>query len=349
MKAGFRGTFVISWGQTRVDGLIAPERDVLELGVSWSWVGDAVRIDGPGSILRLGQPVEAIRRNAARRAHRKARGKALVPAGADPDDPLIHPGFVLTDGQTTYDATLIELGHGHPPLLMFIDCLPPQKTNLWITQLNVTRVGPDLAAPRSDGVICFTPGTRIQTPTGPKPVETLEEGDLVQSRDNGPQEILWIGQRHITGARMFVLPQLRPIRIGPGALGIDRPDNTLLVSPAHRLLVRGPAAQALFNTPEVLVPARHLVNGGTITTDLSVRQVTYIHLLLPRHEVLWANGVETDSFHPADADLSALSASDRIRLSLIDPTLTDRPEHYGGFARRTLTKPEASILMHDAA
>jgi hypothetical protein len=102
------------------------------------------------------------------------------------------------------------------------------------------------------------------------------------TRDNGPQEVLWMGSRRITGARMFVMPELRPIRFRPGALGIDRPDQELLVSPEHRMLVKGAAAQALFNTPEVLVPARDLVNDRTVFTDLKVREVTYVHLLLAR-------------------------------------------------------------------
>ena len=56
--------------------------------------------------------------------------------------------------------------------------------------------------------------------------------------------------------------------------------------------------QALFNTPEVLVAAGDLANGRTILPDATVREVTYIHLMLANHQVLWANGVETESFHP---------------------------------------------------
>ena len=115
---------------------------------------------------------------------------------------------------------------------------------------------------------------------------------------------------------MFVNPALRPIRIGAGALGIERPDQALLVSPEHRMLVRGPQAQALFNTPEVLVSAARLVNGSSVHVDLAVREVTYIHLLLPGHNVIWANGVETESFHPAHADFGMLDAADRGRLLL---------------------------------
>lgn len=354
METGFRGTFVISWSQTEVDGLRAAPRDALGTGVSWAWRGEAVRIDGPGSVLRLGQADQ--RDHVRQRAGRRMRQIAgTAPAEATPpdmftdDDPLFETDFVVSDGRLSHAVTLIERGPGAPPLLMFVDTLPPQGTELWVVQDGSRKLDPAARPDADTGVICFTPGTRIATPDGPCPVEQLSEGDRVQTRDSGAQEILWIGRRRISGARLFIMPHLRPIRIGPGALGIDRPDNQLLVSPAHRLLVRRPSAQALFNTSEVLVQARDLVNGGNIAPDLSVCEVTYIHLMLPRHEVLWANGVETDSFHPLGADLEALSPEDRARLHGIDPALPADPARYGGFARRALTGPETAILMHDAA
>jgi hypothetical protein len=201
----------------------------------------------------------------------------------------------------------------------------------------------------SNGVICFTPGTRISTPDGPREVETLRPGDEVLTRDNGPQEIQWTGSRRMSGARLFVMPGLRPIRFLPGALGIERPDQELLVSPEHRLLIKGRTAQALFNTSEVLVAARDLVNDDTIQVDKNLREVTYVHLLLPSHQVIWANGVETESFHPASADLTSLSEMDRKRLLAHAPELESDPNLYGAFARRILSKSESAILRYDAA
>jgi hypothetical protein len=115
------------------------------------------------------------------------------------------------------------------------------------------------------------------------------------------------------------------------------------------MLIKGDVAQALFNTPEVLVSAKDLINGGTVCVDLAVREVTYVHLLLPSHQVLWANGVETESFHPASAALSALDEQDRKRLLQYNPHLEFEPQAYGGFARRNLNTSEAAILAHEAA
>ena len=201
---------------------------------------------------------------------------------------------------------------------------------------NNDALGDNLDRWQTGGVICFTPGTMIRTPTGLLPVEMLQEGDKVQTKDNGPQEILWIGSRRMTGARLFAMPKLRPVRIRPAALGRGQPDAELLVSPEHRMLLEGPEAVALFNTPEVLVAAKDMVNGSTVTVDHLLREVTYIHLLLPAHQILWANGIETESFHPSNASLSTLGDDDRQRLLKQFPTLEYDPHSFGNYARRNL-------------
>jgi len=112
--------------------------------------------------------------------------------------------------------------------------------------------------------------------------------------------------------------------------------------------VEGPVAQELFNTHEVLVAAKDLINGTNVTVDLNVLQVTYVHLLLPRHEILRANGVETESFHPANTALSTLDDLDRERLLDRLPDLEFDPHTFGTYARRNLSSSEAAILHHAA-
>ena len=43
------------------------------------------------------------------------------------------------------------------------------------------------------GIPCFTAGTLIDTPSGPRAVEELRPGDLVTTRDHGPAPLLWAG------------------------------------------------------------------------------------------------------------------------------------------------------------
>ncbi|WP_425097849.1 Hint domain-containing protein [Tropicibacter sp. S64] len=354
MGTGYRGTFVISWSQTDIDGLKAAPPSSLTVGAMWSWQGEAVRVDGPSSILQLDQATgEAHLRKRAARMVRRLVGAAIThtdnPDTVEVDHPMTDSSFVVTDGRQSYTVTVIEVNTGAQPLLMFLDDMPPCGRDLWVVHHSMELMRDPASGEQAGGVICFTPGTWIATPRGKIRIEDLREGDLVQTKDSGPQPVEWIGSRHMTGARLFAMPKLRPIRIRAGAFGIDRPDAEFLVSPEHRMVVKGAVARALFNTPEVLVSARDLVNGSSVVVDTAVKDVTYVHLMLPRHEIVFANGVETESFHPANTALTTLSDADRARLLRLEPRLRENPHLYGSYARRNLSKSEAAILLHDVA
>ncbi|KPN63529.1 Hint domain-containing protein [Aliiroseovarius crassostreae] len=349
MKTGYRGTFVISWAQTEIDGLANAAKSVLGMGAIWRWTGAPLRVDGPQDVLRLTEASgEAdLRRRAAKMVH-KLVGAALVPGlsieAAPVEDPLLNMGFKVTDGHRSFTITLIEVGPGKTPLLMFVDDVPPADTDLWVVEARLEPSTVNRLTDQPTGVICFTPGTRIRTPEGEVLVEDLREGDQIQTRDNGAQTLLWIGQRRISGARLFAMPELRPIRVRAGALSSGQPDEDLLVSPQHQLLLRGDRARDLFNSDEVLVRAQDLVDERRVIVDGSVREVTYYHLLLERHQVVWANGVAAESFHPAGTALETVEDAQRARLFEMFPALGLNPMSYGDYARRTLTKAEAAIL-----
>lgn len=357
MGTGYQGTFVISWSQTELDGFRTPSFGSLRVGATWRWTGEALCVDGPHDVLRLqGADGEDVTRRRAARMVRKLVGAAVQNrrvTGLDMGDgdaaPLIEDGtFIVSDGRDSFTVTLIEAGPDSRPLLMFLNKMPPRGRELWVVDVaNMSRFSDPERQDR--GVICFTPGTLIETEQGARRVESLRPGDKVLTKDNGPQEILWTGARRMSGARLYAMPNLRPVRILANAFGADLPSASFLVSPEHRMLVQGPRVSELFNTPEVLVSARSLIDARMAEIDLSVRDVTYVHLLLPRHEILWANGMETESFHPASAQLSTLDETDRARLIDGIPELAHDPQSYGDFARRNLSTSEFAVLRHNAA
>ena len=349
MKTGSRGTFVISWSQTELDGVAGAKLNALTVGSIWRWSGQSVRVDGPQGLLLLeGAEGEANLRKRAALMVRRLIGAALEPqtASVEPEPEVVEHGFVVTDGRISYTVTIIEAAQSGSPLLMFLDEVPPAQTDLWVVRKTVD-LAQQTGSGASGGVICFTPGTRIMTPDGPRLVEDIRPGDRLQTKDDGAQEILWVGSRRMTGARLYAMPHLRPVRIRAGAFGIDIPDGDLVVSPQHRLLVRGKAAQALFSAPEVLMAACDMINERSISIDIALREVTYIHLLLERHQIVWANGVETESFHPANTSLETLNPVQRSELLAMRPELADDPHRYGEYARRNLSASEAAILRHD--
>ena len=184
---------------------------------------------------------------------------------------------------------------------------------------------------------CFVSGTLILTPNGEVPVDELSEGDLVITHDDGPQPIRWIGTRTIPAWDNFA-----PIDIAENALGKHR---RLRVSPQHRILIRDTLAQLLFGDEEVLVSAKDLVNHRTIRRREG-GMVTYVHLLFDRHQVVFSEGLATESFLPGPQTKDCFEEAVMEEICAIFPELDPQSgSGYGPAARRTLRRFETQVLM----
>lgn len=197
-----------------------------------------------------------------------------------------------------------------------------------------------------DDFICFVSGTLIRTPAGDVPVETIRSGDLVQTADHAAQTVRWFGMREVapTGAMI-------PVRIEAGAIGNTR---DLVVSPQHRILINDARAGLMFDSTEMLVPAKHLVDCVPgVYFDTSYFRVTYCHMLFDRHELVWSEGILTESLHPGVAALDMVGAEGRREILSIFPELAEvsvmRPMARPELRRRdlaALTRPARRDLLH---
>ncbi|WP_165390289.1 Hint domain-containing protein [Thalassococcus sp. S3] len=187
-----------------------------------------------------------------------------------------------------------------------------------------------------DGLACFTAGTMIETADGPRPVESLLPGDRVRTMDNGMQKLRWIGQQALSAFQLRAAPHLAPIRINAGALG-NR--EALEVSPQHRILMTGWRAELYFGAPEVLVPAKALVNGKTIVALPPDRPARYVHLLFDRHEIVFSHGLATESFHPGEMGLR--DVDQKREVEVLFPDLGPMNEGYGRTAYPVVKTREA--------
>jgi len=347
MSTGTGGLTMIAWSQTLIDGVPADKNNELAEGMTWRWHGRALPLEGEGAALLLGASRDhaELRARAARVVRKLLHHPAPTPGqtAAAAADPLFPDAFLVADGPHFYTVVPVAGSHGRLPILVFPDAIPPANRDLSIIRVNQ----PHPTAPADPAaVICFTPGTRLRTETGDIAIEDLGPGDRVLTRDDGPQEVVWTGQRRMSGARLFAMPGERPIRVREGALGVYRPDSDLIVSPDHRVLVTGAVARDLWGEPEVLVCARELVGDRLVTVDHSLRETWYVHVMLERHQVIWANGLEVETFHPGYMGLDHLDRAQRKSLLDIAPDLAADPFNYGAPARRMLDRAEAAILMH---
>ena len=159
-------------------------------------------------------------------------------------------------------------------------------------------------------LICYTHGTLIDAPGGPRYVDTLKPGDMVNTLDNGPQRVRWIKGRKVAGNGRHA-----PILIRAGALGNIR---DLRVSPNHRMLVRGPSVELHFGHHQVLIAAKHLVNGDTIRPD-PCHQVSYFHFLLDQHEIVFAEACPSESLFLGEQSLASVTDESREEIFELFP------------------------------
>jgi hypothetical protein len=128
-------------------------------------------------------------------------------------------------------------------------------------------------------------GTSVLTLDGALPVEFLNPGDRVITRDSGVAVLRAVRRR----ARA-----LEAVRIRAGSLGNARPDRDITLAAAQEILVRDWRAATLFGASQALVPVARLVDGAFIRA-LGVIAVETVELVFDAPHILYADGLELAS------------------------------------------------------
>ncbi|MBO1361342.1 Hint domain-containing protein, partial [Acetobacter sacchari] len=136
---------------------------------------------------------------------------------------------------------------------------------------------------------CFLTDSQISTPSGYRPIQHIAVNDDVIVYSNGMQKavsVKWIGtgRVRVNGS----LPDDRagyPVRILENAISEGVPFKDMLVTAEHCLFFDGK-----------FVPARMLVNGGSIFYDTTITSYDYYHIETETHSVIMADGMLTESY-----------------------------------------------------
>jgi hypothetical protein len=166
---------------------------------------------------------------------------------------------------------------------------------------------------------CFAAGTMIRTARGEVPVEALTTDDAVLTVTGDHLPIRWIGHRAVDCARHPQPEAVLPVRIAAHAFGPGLPERALYLSPDHAVFAE-----------DRLIPIKHLINGDSIV-QVAVDRVTYHHVELSEHAILYAAGLPAESYLDTG----------------------DRPDFENGGAAMTLhpawgTEARDVTLIHDA-
>lgn len=234
------------------------------------------------------------------------------------------------DGRTSELLVLVELDEGH---IGAIYALPlaglASKTDYLLVGIERDAIAARLA---QVACVSFSRGTHITLATGEqRRVEDLRVGDRILTRDDGPQELRWIGQSTIRAEG-----DLAPVRIAAGTL---HNTGALVVSPDHRLFIYQRSDQLGAGRAEVLVRARHLVNGDSVRRQEG-GFVDYFQLLFDRHQIIFAEGIATETLLLDDTTSPALPDDLAARL-------LDAGQHHDGRDHQDLEVGEAITSRAD--
>lgn len=295
------GDLFVSLGVNQGDGLGGPEEVC---------PGDLYQIDPDHQPLRLV-------------VQQDSRGQRVGPGSTigAPGEPIrLEARYdLMGDSGERVELLLLSLGGARVVLP-----LSPMAVGTDYTLVNVEAT-PEAAGLADLLCVSFLRGTMITLATGAqRAIEDLRPGDRVLTRDHGGQPLRWIGKATLKAVGPFA-----PVVIAKGTLGNA---GDLIVSQHHRMFLYQRERMAALPTSEILVQARHLVDGENIF----IREggfADYLSLVFDRHEIIYAEGVPAESLMVNETTVSRLPAefSEEVRARF--PGLRQN-QHFGTEAGR---------------
>lgn len=169
-------------------------------------------------------------------------------------------------------------------------------------------------------IVCFRGDSPIETSHGVIEARDICAGMEVHTA-NGLQTVRWAGKRHFARPALARNPNLFPVHIRAGALGLNLPLRDLWLSRQHRVLVRPSLASQLIERSECLVAAVRLTTLPGIEVDTTVDEVEYVHIMFDGHEVMTVAGLECESLYVGDQSRAMLTPEAWEEITAIFPDL----------------------------
>lgn len=188
---------------------------------------------------------------------------------------------------------------------------------------------------------CFGPETMIQTQDGEIPVEWLETSDMVLTRDNGFQPIIWICRSRLLPSYFLRNPDTRPVCLPAGSLGSGCPTHDLQVTGTSGVLLSGTGAETLYDADEKLAPAHAWLDVGRAHQIAPKMTYTVTHIMCARHEIIVAQGAWVETMCPDPEALARLPSKDLARIVTVlgENTLAQQT------ARARMSRKEALAMI----
>ena len=248
--------------------------------------------------------------------------------------------FMCPDGQLSEALLLVEVdsrGHATAIYLLPLTQLRPR------TEYRLVGIDTEKQHRKFAQVACvsFTRGTHITLASGEqRRIEDLVVGDRILTRDDGVQVLRWIGQSTVRAVGEFA-----PVCIRAGTLNNA---HDLIVSPDHRLFVYQRRDALGAGRAELLIKARHLLNGVTVTVQHG-GFVDYFQLLFDSHQIIYAEGIAAESMLIDSRTKPVLPPDLSASLGELIPGHTNLPHAGLDVQEHLLARPDAAELLRKAS
>jgi hypothetical protein len=243
-------------------------------------------------------------------------------------------------GETVEALVLVEVDDEGNVVDIYLQPMSPLVAK---TPYSLVGIDRDSAPSRLAQMACvsFSRGTHITTISGEQvPIERLAVDDLILTRDDGPQKIRWIGK-----STHRALGEFAPIVITANTLNNA---NDLIVSPDHRLFIYQREDHIGAGRNELLVKARHLVNGDTVYVQEG-GFVDYYQLLFDTHQIIFAEGISAETMVADNRTNPMLPKEMQSKLRTPLPGTQDRAHMAIEVHEHLLRRPDAVDLLRRAS
>jgi len=248
--------------------------------------------------------------------------------------------FMSPDGQTSEALLLVEVDDSGGITDVFLAPLFALEIRV---EYRIVGIDTKTALQKFGQVACvsFARGTHVTLSSGEQRlIEDLKVADKLLTRDDGAQKIRWIGQTTVRAVGDYA-----PIKIKAGTLNND---HDLIVSPDHRLFVYQRSDELGAGRSELLVKARHLVNGDSVTL-MQGGFVDYFQLLFDSHQIIYAEGIAAETLLITPRTRAALPDAVTAGMGTTIPGHSDLPHAGLDVNEALLNRPDAAAALRKAS
>ena len=242
--------------------------------------------------------------------------------------------FMSPDGEVV-SVLLLRLG-----LSALVLPLNPMRLDMDYTLI---AIDPEANALRMSELVtgCFAPGARVTLGDGRLcPVEALVVGQLVRTRDHGPQPLRWIGRVTTRAHGVFA-----PVTFPAGSLGNL---GALTVGPLQRIFLYQRGEGRLSAQAEILVQAQHLVDGRRVL-QRDTGFAEYFSLVFDRHQIIYVEGIPVESMLVSRATLDRLPSELARDLAERFPHLNQHAHFAHDLPREQVTEDLRAAILRNKA